>query len=160
MPPSCILGRVVEVIDIVRSLPNYVIVLYLVHDQATFFGHKQMCLTGTSIIRINTGVQFHRAQQPVRFRHGTFARDPFRLDGIGLRAFHGEQTCHNPHLLAARLHALMTGPCPRADPLACGPQRVIPDQQQGDDPVPCQTLTAPGEKLCGHGDVPPQTGPG
>lgn len=42
------------------------------------------------------------------------------------------------------------GPYPRADKLAFVPRRVIPDEQQDGDPLHCQAVAAPGEKLRGH----------
>src|SRR5262245_59003882 len=63
-------------------------------SSSNLFGHDQMRLTLTTIIGIDSGLEFVGTQQSVRFRHRPLAMDPFRLDRVKPGAFAGQWADH------------------------------------------------------------------
>ena len=66
-------------------------------ESSDLFWHDQMCLSFTAIVGIDPCFEFVRTQQPVRFRHGPLAMDPFRLNGVEPRTFAGQVADHETH---------------------------------------------------------------
>src|SRR4030095_577004 len=111
------------------------------------FGHDQMRLSLTTIVGINTCFEFVRAQQPIRFRHGPLAMDPFRLNGVEPRTFAGQVAAHETHPDCAALDPLIMLAYPVPHGLATVPRGVIPDQQQRGEALGCELGRAPGQKI-------------
>ena len=76
-------------------------------ESSDLFWHDQMRLSLTTIVGINTGFEFVRTQQPVRFRHGPLAMDPFWLNRVEPRTFAGQVAAHETHPDCAALDPLI-----------------------------------------------------
>src|SRR5712691_11429276 len=76
-------------------------------ESSDLFWHDQMRFPLTTIVGIDTRFECVCAQQPVRFRHGTFPMDPLRFDGVEPWACAGPLADHEAHPDRAPLDLLI-----------------------------------------------------
>ena len=130
-------------------------------ESSDLFGHDQMRFTLTAIVGIDPCFQFVRIQQPVRFRDGPLAMDPFRLNRIEPRTFAGQRADDETHPHRALLDLLIVLTDPVSHRVTTVPGGVVPDQAQRGEALRRELSRAPGEKRDGdrtHGtphDKPP-----
>src|SRR5262245_14599513 len=119
-------------------------------ESSDLFGHNQMLFTCTFIVGIDPCFQFSGTQQPVRFRDGPLAMDPFRFNRVEPRTFARQVADDDAHARGTPLDLLivLTEPVPHG--LVAGPRGIVPDQQQGGAALHGELGRAPGQKIDRH----------
>jgi hypothetical protein len=119
-------------------------------ESSDLFWHDQMRLTRTAIIGIDPCFQFVGTQQPVRFRDGPLAMDPFGFNRVEPRTFAGQVADDEAHPRGTPLDLLivLTDPVPHG--LAAVPRGIVPDQQQRGEALRGELGRAPGQKIDRH----------
>ncbi len=94
-----------------------------------------MRLTLTAIVSIDPSFECGGTQQAVRFRDGALSMDPFRFNGVEPWAFARQVADHEAHPFGAPLDLLIVLAYPVLHGLAAVPRGIVPDQEQGREPL-------------------------